>query len=362
MRDMVYSSLDASSTILVLAQVHFQTCWGEDGRRSSISTIPDNLIEDLEQELGSSSTDYLQVRLAYRHPAFPCTDLGVLSTPRVLRRGSGISSVQTWLETNITASMERRSNCSQWSPRPTSQAPNPLFRIVAAHWGPQRAANAIHEILNRDSSSSEGLDRAHQPSVSASRRNSVSTSYPDDNYSTDTAWRTVTRSEEADGISSSVSTSSAHRTGRADLTPVAVPQRNTSLQKNNTVRHPEPTRVLGRAPRPIKSSLETFKFAPFAEIENNARPRFALSPRTGDTPQPRFGDMGSSAQRLANNASDMKENRTPTSRAGSSVKGSPYADSLHDFGLRAKMRKGSSSRKSSGASRITGRWGWGGWW
>lgn len=44
---------------------HFQRIRGHV-RQSS-----DDLIQDLERHLGSTSTEYLQVRMAYRHSGFP---------------------------------------------------------------------------------------------------------------------------------------------------------------------------------------------------------------------------------------------------------------------------------------------------
>ncbi|KAH7353756.1 hypothetical protein B0T11DRAFT_287348 [Plectosphaerella cucumerina] len=357
------TSLDASSTILILVQVHFRPSWGEDQRRSSLSTISDSLIEDLEQQLGSSHADYMQVRVTYSHPAFPSRKPGHLSTPRVSRASDGVSSLHTSIETNATAAMERRDLSSQWSPRPTARTPNPLFRIVAAHWGPQRTANAIHEILDRGDSLHEGLDLAPPASTQSSRRVSASISYSSGNESTGTAWRTVADSEGPDDASNS---GSVQLGGSAATTPVVVPQRKTSLQKNNTVRQPQPTLFPDRVPQKPRMSLDGFRNMPFTEIGHNARPRMAFSPRIADTSQPRvFGSANSpgyTAQSIAEDASKMKENRTPNSRGGSSAKNSPYSDSLHDFGLRSKIRKGSSTRKSSAASRTTGRWGWGGWW
>ncbi|RYP52401.1 hypothetical protein DL768_002432 [Monosporascus sp. mg162] len=101
---------------------------------------PDDLIADLEFQLGSVKTEYIQVRLSYCHSGFPM--LEDVSTT------SGISSRRSRLETTAVGVIKRHSATSIWSPRPTP-ASNALFPIIASHWGPGRAHDVMNKIMPR---------------------------------------------------------------------------------------------------------------------------------------------------------------------------------------------------------------------
>ncbi|RYP61211.1 hypothetical protein DL769_007805 [Monosporascus sp. CRB-8-3] len=104
---------------------------------------PDDLIADLEFQLGSVRTEYIRVSLSYCHSGFPM--LEDVSTM------SGISSRQSRLETTAVGVVKRHSTTSIWSPRPTP-ASNALFPIIASHWGPGRAHNVMKKIMPQRSS------------------------------------------------------------------------------------------------------------------------------------------------------------------------------------------------------------------
>ncbi|RYP32364.1 hypothetical protein DL767_005229 [Monosporascus sp. MG133] len=104
---------------------------------------PDDLIADLEFQLGSVKTEYIQVRLSYCHSGFPM--LEDVSTT------SGISSRRSRIETTAVGVVKRHNTTSIWSPRPTP-ASNALFPIIASHWGPGRAHDVMNKIMARRSS------------------------------------------------------------------------------------------------------------------------------------------------------------------------------------------------------------------
>ncbi|KAI1877434.1 hypothetical protein JX265_003442 [Neoarthrinium moseri] len=85
----------------------------------------DDLIADLEYQLGNVETELLAVRLSYCHSGFP----------------------QTRLQTTAVGTVRRHNVTSPWSPAPTP-APgcSPLFAIVASHWGPAQARELVGEI------------------------------------------------------------------------------------------------------------------------------------------------------------------------------------------------------------------------
>ncbi|RYO95529.1 hypothetical protein DL764_007689 [Monosporascus ibericus] len=130
------------SSLLILAYVDVDASKAPQpsGKRK---IAPDDLIADLELQLGSVKTEYIQVRLSYCHSGFPM--LEDVST------ASGISSRQSRLETTAVGVVNRHSTTSIWSPRPTP-ASNALFPIIASHWGPGRAHDVMNKIMSQRSS------------------------------------------------------------------------------------------------------------------------------------------------------------------------------------------------------------------
>ena len=108
--------------------------------RGHVRQSSDDLMEDLENALGSTMVEYLSVRVIYRHSAFPTRD-----TP--LRAVDGVIKVQSSLVTTAVAAIKRQNTKSPWGPRPAPQ-PNPLFEIIASHWGPESASDVMHRIMS----------------------------------------------------------------------------------------------------------------------------------------------------------------------------------------------------------------------
>ncbi|RYP79063.1 hypothetical protein DL771_000041 [Monosporascus sp. 5C6A] len=127
--------ISPGSSLLILAYIEVDAFKPPQGSGKP-KHEPDDLIADLEFQLGSVKTEYIRVRLSYCHSGFPM--LEDVSTT------SGISSRQSRLETTAVGVVKRHSTTSIWSPRPTP-ASNALFPIIASHWGPGRA----HDVMNR---------------------------------------------------------------------------------------------------------------------------------------------------------------------------------------------------------------------
>ncbi|KAB5532758.1 hypothetical protein GE09DRAFT_1251653 [Coniochaeta sp. 2T2.1] len=131
-------TLYPSSSVLLLAHIQFLP--SSSFYPSSHTTShhrrqnSEDLIQDLEFTLGcgsSSTTPYLSVSVSYGHSCFPET-----------------SNSQTRLETTCAASIERHAadSDSVWSPSRARAGRGkgkrqPLFEIVAAHWGREVAAD-----------------------------------------------------------------------------------------------------------------------------------------------------------------------------------------------------------------------------
>ncbi|KAI1142310.1 hypothetical protein F5Y05DRAFT_221712 [Hypoxylon sp. FL0543] len=132
--DTTIRTISPGSSLLMLACIRLGASSGQTHR--ALKHEPDNLIEDLEFQLGSIQTEYVHVRLNYCHSGFPAFRNTLIE--------DGISAQQTRIETTATGTMKRLSPASTWSPRPVPTS-NPLFAIIASHWGPARA----NEVMGR---------------------------------------------------------------------------------------------------------------------------------------------------------------------------------------------------------------------
>ncbi|KAF6820162.1 hypothetical protein CSOJ01_00865 [Colletotrichum sojae] len=117
------SMLFLGVTVLLLVNVSL-TSPGSSNNTNHFRPISDELIDDLETQLGSAMTEYLKVTIKYKHSAFP-TD--ARSGPM-----DGVSDVGTILETSATAVVPQHNRRSPWSPCPAPTS-NPLFAIIHQH-------------------------------------------------------------------------------------------------------------------------------------------------------------------------------------------------------------------------------------
>ncbi|KAI0100599.1 hypothetical protein GGR51DRAFT_563933 [Nemania sp. FL0031] len=130
-------NLHLGSTMLVLAKVHIS----HTQQRQSGGTIArksNELIADLESELGVASVRYLRVRLRYHHSGFPLSNS---ITPT-----GGTVGCQTCLETTATGVIGQQALHLPLGLPPANAAESSIFGIVASYWGPYRA----HQIFSRN--------------------------------------------------------------------------------------------------------------------------------------------------------------------------------------------------------------------
>ncbi|KAK1782521.1 hypothetical protein QBC45DRAFT_318669, partial [Copromyces sp. CBS 386.78] len=154
------TTLHLGSRLLLLVHVRLlhtaPRCNSRSNRHRRQSS--DDLIEDLEYHLGSTKLDYVRVRIRYQHSGF--------SQRTWLPRNTtmdGIASLKTMVETTAVAAIKRQGSSSLWSPHDVLQ-PNPLFEIIASHWGVETTGDVIHRILSSRSLPSQRRAINHQQS------------------------------------------------------------------------------------------------------------------------------------------------------------------------------------------------------
>ncbi|KAI2469402.1 hypothetical protein F4781DRAFT_431450 [Annulohypoxylon bovei var. microspora] len=135
--DTVIRAIGPGSSLLILACIQPGALNPPKLRTSKRD--PDNLIADLELELGDVQTEYVHVRVSYCHSGFPAFRNTLIE--------DGITDYQTRLETTATGNIKRHNPTSAWSPRQT-RVSNPLFAIIASHWGPTRADEVMHRVTS----------------------------------------------------------------------------------------------------------------------------------------------------------------------------------------------------------------------
>lgn len=118
-----HRNFTAGHGALVLANVELDVA-SSPKLRGHIRSQSDELMDDLEHQLGSMQCEYMKVNLIYRHSAF--------SFVSVTGDNNNIIKPQTKIWTTFTASLTQHNVTSPWSP-PPAPTPNRLMRIIAAH-------------------------------------------------------------------------------------------------------------------------------------------------------------------------------------------------------------------------------------
>ncbi len=136
-------SVHAHETHLVLAKIYLNKVTPLRHVREASS---DELIADLETDLGDTISSYLTVRVTYKHSGFPTHKNPALNI-------EGLSSHTTRLQTEATAIIRRHNSQSAWSPR-TSQTmcsplgSNPLIKLIETHFSSDRAKEALKRLAD----------------------------------------------------------------------------------------------------------------------------------------------------------------------------------------------------------------------
>jgi hypothetical protein len=139
------STICAGSSILLLVHVRL----AEDSDNSPSQGVhsrqnSDELIEELEMQLGDSWMEYMHITVSYSHSAFPEFSLPETETK------DGLCNMQSRHNTHATASLKQYNTPSLWSPQPVPSSSS-LHRLVERHWGITRANQAIQEMISQRS-------------------------------------------------------------------------------------------------------------------------------------------------------------------------------------------------------------------
>lgn len=123
----------------------------------------DELIEDLEHELSGIITEYLHVRVTYRHSGFPHQPIQKQrqgQKQRVVRGlfaecDDGIAGIKTTIQTTAIGTIKRHNAASPWSQPLSSSSPQPgsshFLEVIASHWGPDNAHAVMQRIIRSKS-------------------------------------------------------------------------------------------------------------------------------------------------------------------------------------------------------------------
>lgn len=128
------TTLAPGSAILVLVNVELSLA-NYSRIRGHIRSNSDDLIEDLEDQLGSAQCEYLTVSLVYQHSAF-VPSINKINDADADEISNGVTRTQTRIRTAYTAAVNRHNAASPWSPPPPAPAPpnkHRLLGIIAAH-------------------------------------------------------------------------------------------------------------------------------------------------------------------------------------------------------------------------------------
>ncbi|PHH71205.1 hypothetical protein CDD82_6679 [Ophiocordyceps australis] len=140
------TTIYAGSSVFLLA--HLEIDLDTHRRRSGTKHVrqkSDELIEDLELELGSSVAGYMRVHVSYSHSAFPEYSGSGAHTV------GGVFALRSRLETAATATLKSRRPLSLWSPRPEYLQAH-VLSLVERHWGVDKALSVKRQM---------GADQGH---------------------------------------------------------------------------------------------------------------------------------------------------------------------------------------------------------
>lgn len=128
------------SSILLLVQIALRprTALLSPRQHTHSRQMSEELMEDLQLQLGDSIMDYMNIQVSYSHSAFPLqrAEAGV----------TAVSTLQTRLVTTAVATIRLHNVISPWSPQPRLTR-NGLLSVIESHWGAQKASEIMQQIL-----------------------------------------------------------------------------------------------------------------------------------------------------------------------------------------------------------------------
>ncbi|GAB1318941.1 hypothetical protein MFIFM68171_09151 [Madurella fahalii] len=125
----------------------------------------DELMEDLEYRLSGATTEYLEIRVTYRHSGFPQERARTTAGADALPPLDSVASVQTTIQTTAVATIKRHDFASPWSRHVRAPQLNELFEIVASHWGIKRACEVMQRVTSSRPISSRKTSALSPPAI-----------------------------------------------------------------------------------------------------------------------------------------------------------------------------------------------------
>ncbi|KAL6881063.1 hypothetical protein J3F83DRAFT_720903 [Trichoderma novae-zelandiae] len=140
------ATMSVGSSVLLLVHAVCQSRMASSFPRQHkhLRQRSEELMEDLEMQLGNSFMPYMHVHVTYSHSAFPC---------HLASEGVEASSLHTKLRTAAEATIKLHNALSPWSPHP-GMAKGRLLPFVRRHWGAQKASEVMQQMSEQRSASS----------------------------------------------------------------------------------------------------------------------------------------------------------------------------------------------------------------
>lgn len=153
----------SGSTVLIVAKVRFRENLRSVTRQAHpMQHNSDELIEDLVLQLGDAHVPFMHICTTYCHSAFP-----EYGGPDLI---SGLTHVQSRIETTATASLKRNNVLSSWSPISPSNS-DAIFDLMKRHWGVVRASELMRQV-HPDTSNVSRLQKCQSRPLLQQRRQS----------------------------------------------------------------------------------------------------------------------------------------------------------------------------------------------
>ncbi|KAI6382388.1 hypothetical protein MCOR25_000686 [Pyricularia grisea] len=333
----------------------------EHGRRHD----SEELIRDLELQLGSTRAEFLRVRLTYRHSGFPQQQ--PQQQRQDVRGGDSLMSSTTTttanthkIETQVVAAIERRSSTSPWSPSPASM-PNPLIQIVASCWGVAAARDVMDRTSVGRQSQASGRS-CRSPAESSVGRRPLS-SIQANVVPTVPVRRASLRKARTDSMADS---GSERERGTPDPAHSIWSQmRRASSTKEAPGPKPfsTPTASLrGRAPKNpngiVASRLEGLQQRQKESKNSQGSTTEPPNPWRKRDPDARRESLRETALRNRRSLGvDTLRSLVPSECSSNNGSQKPLVPSSHQYDPRSLRGNNSKGKREAG-----GRWGWGGWW
>ncbi|KAL7950310.1 hypothetical protein V8C42DRAFT_310130 [Trichoderma barbatum] len=133
------TTMFVGSSILLLVHVACQSRTASSSPRQQKHTRQrsDELMEDLQLQLGDSLMAYMRICVSYSHSAFPF---------KLASGAAEVSSLHTKLSTTAEATIKLHNSLSPWSPHPIP-VEGRVLSLIKRHWGSQKASEVMQQTL-----------------------------------------------------------------------------------------------------------------------------------------------------------------------------------------------------------------------